>query len=80
VDLPSGISFVNDGHLWLSSLRRIPSDVIFANTGPIQINDLLGYNHSRNGVFPFGEWEGNMEGIDSKRLLNKMIKDGVFER
>jgi len=28
----------------------------------------------------FGYWEGNIEGIDEKRLLNKMIKDGVFER
>jgi hypothetical protein len=28
----------------------------------------------------FDEWKGNIEGIDSKRLLNKMIKQGVFER
>jgi hypothetical protein len=28
----------------------------------------------------FQDWEGNIEGINSKRLLNKMIKDGLFER
>jgi hypothetical protein len=28
----------------------------------------------------FNDWKGNMEGIDSKRLLNLMIKQGVFER
>jgi hypothetical protein len=28
----------------------------------------------------FSDWRGNIEGIDSKRLLNKMIKQGVFER
>jgi len=28
----------------------------------------------------FGYWKGNIEGIDSKRLLNLMIKQGVFER
>jgi hypothetical protein len=28
----------------------------------------------------FNDWKGNIEGIDEKRLLNKMIKDGVFER
>jgi len=28
----------------------------------------------------FNEWKGNIEGIDSKRLLNAMIKQGVFER
>ena len=27
-----------------------------------------------------GEWKGNIEGIDSKMLLNVMIKQGVFER
>jgi hypothetical protein len=28
----------------------------------------------------FNRWKGNIEGINNKRLLNKMIKDGVFER
>jgi hypothetical protein len=28
----------------------------------------------------FYEWEGNIDGIDSKRLLNHMISKGLFER
>jgi hypothetical protein len=28
----------------------------------------------------FNKWKGNIEGIDSNRLLNKMINKGVFER
>jgi hypothetical protein len=28
----------------------------------------------------FYNWKGNIEGIDSKRLLNKMISLGLFER
>jgi hypothetical protein len=28
----------------------------------------------------FSEWKGNIKGIDSKRLLNMMIKKGLFER
>jgi len=29
---------------------------------------------------PFNEWEGNIEGINKKRLLNKMISLGLFKR
>jgi hypothetical protein len=28
----------------------------------------------------FEEWKGNIEGIDSKRLMNLMINKGVFQR
>jgi hypothetical protein len=28
----------------------------------------------------FSQWKGNIEGVDSKRLLNFMISKGVFER
>jgi hypothetical protein len=28
----------------------------------------------------FYDWKGNIEGVDPKRLLNMMIKQGVFER
>jgi hypothetical protein len=44
--------------------------VEFKNGGDVNLDYLLG------GYF--NEWKGNIEGIDSKRLLNKMIKDGVF--
>jgi hypothetical protein len=28
----------------------------------------------------FVDWNGNIKGVDSKRLLNVMIKQRVFER
>jgi hypothetical protein len=28
----------------------------------------------------FDDWRGNIEGIDSNRLLNKMISLGLFDR
>jgi len=28
----------------------------------------------------FYDWKGNIKGVDPKRLLNMMIKQGVFER
>jgi len=44
---------------------------VFKNRGYVWLDYLLG------GYF--NRWSGNIEGIDSKRLLNKMIKDGLFK-
>jgi hypothetical protein len=44
--------------------------VVFNNLGDVALNSLVG------GWFE--NWKGNIEGIDSKRLLNLMIKQGVF--
>ena len=65
-----GVEFRNDGSVDLNSLTSIPPGVEFKNGGDVNLDYLLG------GYF--NEWKGNIEGIDSKRLLNKMIKDGVF--
>jgi hypothetical protein len=46
--------------------------VEFSNGGDVYLRSLIGDW--------FSKWKGNIEGIDEKRLLNKMIKDGVFER
>jgi len=69
--LPLGVEFKNKGGVWLDSLTSISPGVEFRNKGGVLLRDLIGR---------FGDWNGNIEGIDSKRLLNKMIKDGVFER
>jgi hypothetical protein len=47
--------------------------VEFSNGGSIYLISLI-----RNE--PFFEWKGNIEGIESNRLLNVMIKQGLFER
>jgi hypothetical protein len=58
----------------LSSLTSISPGVKFeneGNEGDVYLKALEDW---------FNDWKGNIEGIDEKRLLNKMIKDGVFER
>jgi hypothetical protein len=90
--LPSGVGFSNEGIIYLDALTSIPSDVEFSNEGIIYLDALTsippGVEFRNEGDVYLGfligrwfdEWKGNIEGIDSKRLLNKMIKDGVFER
>ena len=72
-ELPSGVVFVNEGNIWLDSLRRIPSGVVFANSGRLQLTELVGGK-------PFHGWDGHIEGIDHKGLLNEMISIGLFDR
>jgi len=86
--LPPGFEFKNSGDVYLNSLTSIPSDVVFNNGGDVELRLIrslsIGVVFNNGGGVFFGgwfhSWEGNIEGIDSKRLLNKMIKDGVFER
>jgi hypothetical protein len=46
--------------------------VVFRNEGNVYLRSLIG------GWID--DWKGNIEGIDSNRLLNFMISKGVFER
>jgi len=71
-DLPSGVIFNNKGDIVLDSIKNISRGVKFNNSGDIRLNSLTG------GWFY--EWDGNIEGINEKRLLNKMISLGLFER
>jgi 5,10-methenyltetrahydromethanopterin hydrogenase len=70
--IPPGTVFKNEGWVDLESLTSIPPGTVFENEGNVHLKYIIG------GYF--NEWEGNIRGIASKRLLNKMIKDGVFER
>jgi len=93
-DLPSGVEFRNGANLNLEGLKVLPSETKFNNKRYIWLSSLAslpskivfmeGQNHDVHlGSFTggwFSEWNGNIEGIDSNRLLNKMIKDGLFER
>ena len=90
--LPPGVEFKNKGDVVLFSLTYLPPDVVFKNKGDVYLDHLTSISpgvefNNEGGVDLdsltgdwFSAWEGNIEGIDSKRLLNKMIKDGVFER
>jgi hypothetical protein len=70
--IPPGVVFMNGGDVWLDSITSLPPGVEFRNGGDVSLDYLLGGN--------FTKWKGNIKGIDSKRLLNMMIKQGVFER
>jgi hypothetical protein len=67
--LPSDVVFNNGDYVSLESLTSLPSRVVFKNKGNIWLGSLTGW---------FGDWSGNIEGISSKRLLNLMIKRGIF--
>jgi hypothetical protein len=69
--LPPDAEFRNKEDVHLDSLTSLPPGVVFRNGGSVYLGSVMGW---------FSEWKGNIKGIDSKRLLNKMIKDGVFER
>jgi len=71
--LPPKVEFRNKGGLVdLDSIKTIPPGIEFNNGKPVNLDSLVG------GWFD--EWKGNIEGIDSNRLLNVMIKKGLFER
>jgi hypothetical protein len=70
--LPPDVKFSNEGNVYLWHLTSLPPDVEFKNGGYVNLESLIGGR--------FDDWRGNIKGIDSKRLLNLMIKQGVFER
>ena len=70
--LPPGVEFRNGGFVHLDSLTSLPPGIVFNNEGSVRLRALIG------GLF--NEWNGNIEGIDSKRLLNFMISKELFER
>ena len=90
--LPPGVEFKNRGGVDLRSLTSLPSGVEFRNRGGVDLRSLTSlppgvefrnvadvYLISITGNW-FKSWKGNIEGIESNRLLNVMIKQGVFER
>jgi hypothetical protein len=90
--LPEEVVFLNEGYVWLENLETLPEGVVFLNYGDVYLNYLrtitkkVVFSNSRDvylkslmGGF-FNRWNGNIEGITSKRLLNKMIELGLFDR
>jgi hypothetical protein len=66
------VKFNNEGYVFLNRLTSLPPGVEFNNQGSVRLESLIG------GWFE--DWEGNIEGINKNRLLNKMISLGLFER
>jgi len=93
--LPPDVEFRNEGDVWLDSLTTLPPGVEFSNSGYIDLDSLSSLppgTKFRNGgnvwlrslIGVVGgltlDWKGNIEGINTKRLLNKMIELGLFDR
>ncbi len=85
--IPSNVTFNNRGYIFLTKLTSIPPNVIFNNYRYIDLRNCLKIDSSvifnnRGSIFTdkliTDDWEGNIEGISSKRLLNRMIKQGMF--
>ena len=74
--LPHGVVFKNSGSVNLESLTYLPPGVEFRNGGDVYLRSLIRIKYNE----AFGKWLGNIKGIDSKMLLNVMIKQGLFER
>ena len=74
--LPPNVVFNNQGHVDLYSLKEIPPGVEFKNGRDVYLNSLIG---KACWAVSSDTWEGNnIKGINSKRLLNLMIKRGMF--
>ena len=88
--LPPGVEFKNGGSVDLESLTSITPGVVFRNEGDVYLESLTSISPGmefKNGgdVYlraliggHFKDWKGNIEGIEGKRLLNLMIKRGMF--
>lgn len=85
--IPPNVIFNNSGYVFLTKLTSIPPNVIFNNRRYIDLRNCLKIDSSvifnnEESIFVdkliTNNWEGNIEGIDSKRLLNLMISKGIF--
>lgn len=70
--IPEEVKFENGRHIYLESLESISPGVSFDHDGDVKLDFLTGEW--------FEDWEGNIKGIKSNRLLNKMVELGLFDR
>jgi hypothetical protein len=68
--LPPKVEFRNVRHVFLNRVQHIPSGVEFNNEGKVGLDSLIG------GYID--EWAGNIPDIESKKLLNLMIKKNIL--
>ena len=87
INLPQGTKFNNGGSIDLISLINLPSGVVFNNRDVVDLRSLKSisqdvmFNNEKNVILPWiwlNTWKGNIEGIDSNKLLNAMIKRELF--
>ncbi len=92
IDLPSNVVFMNTGGVYLNNLKTLPEGIVFSNRGGVDLRLLekipqgIVFSNGGNVYLKslmagfFGNWKGNIEGINYTLLLNKMIALGLFDR
>lgn len=84
--LPPGTVFANSGDVFILGVKVISKGVKFQNFGAVEIQGVPSVDpgvqfENETGV-RFGgfiSWKpSEIHGIENKRLLNKMIKEGIF--
>ena len=90
--IPPGVKFQNGGYVSLNFVEILPSNTLFDNYGYVALdslkNILPGVEFENRGHIwiesiikdPWASWKGNIKGIDYKKLLNKMISLGLFDK
>ena len=90
--LPPGIEFKNTRTVYLHSLEELPEEITFETGGNLYINLItripkgVKFEGNKEGLIYLSllgwidEWEGNIPGINTKTLLNKMVTLGLFDR
>ena len=84
--LPPGTVFANSGDVFILSVKVISKGVKFQNFEEVEIQDVPSVDSvvqfENEGGVRFGgfiSWKpSEIPGIENKRLLNKMIKEGIF--
>jgi len=62
--------------VWLPHAEKIYPGVEFHNNGSCVLK--VFERERRANIKTFRDWKGNIKGIDSNKLLNAMIKQGMF--
>lgn len=93
-NIPSNVEFRNAGSVNLDNLEILPEGTKFRNGGDVNLQSLVSLNFSPGMEFEnmgdiylkstiggwIKDWEGSIKGISTKRILNKMIGEGLLIR
>jgi hypothetical protein len=88
-DISSNVEFRNGGNVIINNIESVPANVTFNNGGSVFLRDAKIIDSSSTlsngnkfwlrGISTMN-FPPKIEDINDKRLLNLMIKQGVFER
>lgn len=82
--ISSSSIFENLGAVYMLDVKQIPPGAVFTNEGGIylgkKVSILPGVEFNNKGVVRFEEeeYKGDIPEIEGKRILNLMVKQGVF--